>query len=163
MLSGETPACAATAAIVVSRKPSRSNSSRAACTTSRRRASARARRPEASYVLLTCVIFGPHTLSTVKLYLIGVIVTSYVSADPAALVVRSIHAMADGGRDGFEPLYHPRAVDRENRIQPASSRGPGAAGFYSTALWLRAAFADLHYDIHHAVADGDLVVVNSTM
>jgi predicted ester cyclase len=95
--------------------------------------------------------------------LIGVIVTSSVSADPAALVVRSIHAMADGGRDDFEPLYHPRAVDRENRIQPASSRVPGAAGFYSTALWLRAAFADLHYDIHHAVADGDLVVVNSTM
>jgi predicted ester cyclase len=89
--------------------------------------------------------------------------TSSVSADPAALVVRSIHAMADGGRDDFEPLYHPRAVDRENRIQPASSRVPGAAGFYSTALWLRAAFSDLHYGIHHAVADGDLVVVNSTM
>jgi predicted ester cyclase len=30
-------------------------------------------------------------------------------------------------------------------------------------LWLRAAFADLHYDIHHAVADGNLVAVNSTM
>ena len=36
-------------------------------------------------------------------------------------------------------------------------------GYYSTALWLRAAFAGLHYDIHHAVTDGDLVVVNSTM
>ena len=28
---------------------------------------------------------------------------------------------------------------------------------------MRAAFADLHYDIHHAIADGDLVAVNSTM
>ena len=31
------------------------------------------------------------------------------------------------------------------------------------ALWLRAAFADLHYDIHHAIADSSLVAVNSTM
>jgi predicted ester cyclase len=30
-------------------------------------------------------------------------------------------------------------------------------------MWLRAAFADLHYDIHHAMADGELVAVNSTM
>jgi predicted ester cyclase len=86
-----------------------------------------------------------------------------VSADPVSVVVRSIHAMAHGDRAEFDLLYHPLAVDRENRIQPPSSRVPGAAGFYSTALWLRAAFAGLHYDIHHAVADGDLVAVNSTM
>ena len=89
--------------------------------------------------------------------------TSSVAAGPAALVVRSIHAMADGDRTDFDPLYHSHAVDRENRIQPPSSRVAGAAGFYSTALWLRAAFADLHYDIHHAIAEGDLVAVNSTM
>lgn len=89
--------------------------------------------------------------------------SSTVSLDPVALVVRSIHTMADGERADFDPLYHPQAVDRENSVQPPSSRVPGAAGFYSTALWLRAAFAGLHYDIHHAVADGDLVVVNSTM
>ncbi len=86
-----------------------------------------------------------------------------LSADPAAVAVRSIHAMADGARSDFEPLYHPRAVDQENRIQPPSSRVGGAEGFWSTALWLRAAFAGLRYDVHHAVADGDLVVVNSTM
>jgi predicted ester cyclase len=88
---------------------------------------------------------------------------SSVAADPATVAVRSIHAMADGDRAAFEPLYDPGAADRENRIQPPSSRVPGAAGFWSTALWLRAAFADLHYDIHHAVAEGDLVAVNSTM
>jgi predicted ester cyclase len=86
-----------------------------------------------------------------------------VSADPVSVAVRSIHTMARGDRADFESLYHPLAVDRENRIQPPSSRVPGPACFYSTALWLRAAFADLHYDIHHAIADGDLVVVNSTM
>src|SRR6201989_2740100 len=86
-----------------------------------------------------------------------------VSAGPASLAVRSIHAMADGDRADFDPLYHPRAVDRENRIQPPSSRVPGPDGFYSTALGLGGAFADLHYDIHHAIADGNLVAVNSTM
>jgi predicted ester cyclase len=86
-----------------------------------------------------------------------------VSADPVAVVVRSIHAMADGDRAEFDLLYHPLAADRENRVQPPSSRVPGPACFYSTALWLRAAFAGLHYDIHHAVAEGDLVAVNSTM
>jgi predicted ester cyclase len=88
--------------------------------------------------------------------------SSTVSADPVSVAVRSIHAMADGDRADFDLLYHPHAVHREN-VQPPSSRVPGPAGFYSTALWLRAAFAGLHYDIHHAIADGDLVAVNSTM
>jgi predicted ester cyclase len=86
-----------------------------------------------------------------------------VSADPISVAVRSIHAMADGDGVDFDHLYHPLAVDRENPVQPPSSRVPGPAGFYSTALWLRAAFADLRYDIHHAIADGNLVAVNSTM
>ena len=30
-------------------------------------------------------------------------------------------------------------------------------------MWLRSAFADLHYDIHHSIVGGDLVAVNSTM
>ncbi len=86
-----------------------------------------------------------------------------VTTDPIAVVVRSIHAMAEGDRAAFEPLYQPSAVDHENTVQPPSSRVPGAAGFYSTAQWLRAAFGGLHYDIHHALTDGDLVAVNSTM
>jgi predicted ester cyclase len=85
------------------------------------------------------------------------------SLDPTAVAVRSIHMMADGDRADFDPLYQPGAVDLENRIQPPSSRIPGPAGFYSTALWLRAAFAGLHYDIRHGIADGNLVAVNSTM
>ena len=55
--------------------------------------------------------------------------TASVSADPATVAVRSIHAMADGTRAEFEPLYHPQAVDRENRIQPPPSRVPGPEGF----------------------------------
>jgi len=86
-----------------------------------------------------------------------------VSADPTAVAIRSIHTMATGDRAEFDPLYDPRAVDHENNIQPPSSRVPGPAGFHSTAQWLRTAFTDLHYDIHHAVTDGNLVAVNSTM
>jgi hypothetical protein len=89
--------------------------------------------------------------------------SSAVSAGPVSVAVRALQAIADGDRADFDPLYHPRAADRENRAQPPSSRVPGPAGVYATALWLRAAFAGLHYDIHHAVADGDLVAVNSKM
>src|SRR5258708_1390973 len=71
--------------------------------------------------------------------------------------------MAAGQRAEFEPLYHPEAVDRENRIQPPPSRVSGPAGFWSTAQWLRVAFAGLHYEIHHAIVDGDMVAVNSSM
>ena len=86
-----------------------------------------------------------------------------VATDPITVVVRSIHAMAEGDRASFEPLYQSNAVDHENRVQPPSSRVPGADGFYATARWLRAAFGGLHYEIHHAVTDGDLVAVHSTM
>jgi predicted ester cyclase len=89
--------------------------------------------------------------------------TSVESADLPSVAVRSIHAMADGERAIFDPLYASDAVDHENRVQPPSSRVPGPDGFYSTAQWLRAAFRDLHYDIHAAVAQGDLVAVSSTM
>lgn len=83
--------------------------------------------------------------------------------DPVSVAIRSIHTMATGRRADFDEVAHPASRDRENRVQPPSSRVPGPAGFYSTAVWLRAAFADLHYDIHEAVADGDVVAVDSTM
>lgn len=79
------------------------------------------------------------------------------------IAVRSIHLMASGERAEFDALYAPTALDHENVVQPPSSRVPGAAGFWSTAQWLRTAFADLHYDIHHVVTDGELIAVNSTM
>lgn len=89
--------------------------------------------------------------------------SSPVSTDPVAVAVASIHAMAAGDRAEFIALYQPDAVDHENSVQPPSSRVPGPDGFWSTALWLRAAFAGLRYDVHHAVAEGDLVAVDSTM
>ena len=89
--------------------------------------------------------------------------TDGLSADPVGVAIRSLRTMATGGRSDFDAVFHPDAVNRENKVQPPSSRVPGPAGFHSTALWLRAAFAGLHYEIHHALTDGDLVAVNSTM
>ena len=68
------------------------------------------------------------------------------SADPVAVAIRSLHTMAAGGRSDFDAVFHPDAVNRENKVQPPSSRVPGPAGFHSTALWLRTAFAGLHYE-----------------
>ena len=53
--------------------------------------------------------------------------SSAVSTDPVSVAVRSIHAIAAGDRADFDPLYRPRAVDRENQVQPPSSRVPGPA------------------------------------
>jgi predicted ester cyclase len=86
-----------------------------------------------------------------------------VSGDLRSIAIRSILLMADGERGDFDEVVDPNATDRENVVQPPASRVPGPAGFYATALWLRAAYADLHYEIHHAVADGEIVAVNSTM
>ena len=41
--------------------------------------------------------------------------------------------------------------------------GPGAGRPTTRLRCGCAAFAGLHYDIHHAIADGDLIAVNSTM
>lgn len=86
-----------------------------------------------------------------------------VSGDLTSIAIRSIQIMADGELADFEAVVHPAAIDRENVVQPPASRVPGPAGYYATAQWLRSAYADLHYEIHHAVADGEIVAVNSTM
>ena len=80
-----------------------------------------------------------------------------------ALCARSIHLMADGDLKDFEAVFHPNARNREAAVEPPACRGTGPAAFYATALWLRSAYADLHWEIHDVVADGDLVVVHATM
>ena len=86
-----------------------------------------------------------------------------VSADPKSVAVRSIQLMASGTRADFDDAIHPDGFTRERRAAPPSARGNGPGAFYELALWLRGAIADLSYEIHHAVAEGELVTVNSTM
>lgn len=83
--------------------------------------------------------------------------------DPKALCARSLYIMPGGDLREFEALIHPEATNREAAHEPMASRGKGPAAFYATALWLRGAFSELHWDIYKVVADGDLVAVYSTM
>jgi predicted ester cyclase len=62
-----------------------------------------------------------------------------------------------------KPSSIPKAVNREAKAEPPACRQPGPAGFYATALWLRDMFAELAFEIHEVVADGDLAVVHNTM
>jgi predicted ester cyclase len=77
--------------------------------------------------------------------------------------VRSMTIMASGDLDELTRVVHPEAVNREAKDEPPSCRGRGPAAFAATARWLRAAFADLDFDIHDVATDGDLVVVHCTM
>ena len=77
--------------------------------------------------------------------------------------VRSMKIMASGDLDELTDVVHPEAVNREADAEPPSCRGRGPAAFAATARWLRAAFADLDFEIHEVVADGDLVVAHCTM
>ena len=83
--------------------------------------------------------------------------------DARSVAIASIHAMVDGGAEQFAELYTPDAFTRERIAAPPEARGTGPDAFFALARWLRAAFADYHYEIHTTVSEGDLVAVNSTM
>jgi predicted ester cyclase len=79
------------------------------------------------------------------------------------LCVESMHIMASGDMSDFQRVVHPQAINREAKDEPPAAHEPGPNGFYATALWLRAAFADLSFEVHDVVAEGELVVVHNTM
>jgi predicted ester cyclase len=87
-----------------------------------------------------------------------------VEAETAkAVCLRAFQIMVDGSFDDFVDVVHPDAVNREARDEPPESRGRGPAAFYATALWLRSWFAELAFEIHEVVSEGDLVVIHNTM
>ncbi len=88
---------------------------------------------------------------------------STITSEAKQLALRSIEIMGNGTPEDFEQVVHPQAVNREGKDEPPASRGQGPAAFYATALWLRAAYADLKWEIHDVVVEGDLVVVHATM
>ena len=85
------------------------------------------------------------------------------SHDLKSVAIQSIHCMASGTRTDFDAAIHPDGFTRERMAAPLSARGTGPGAFQELAMWLRAAFAELHYDIHLAAVEGNVVTVNSTM
>ena len=83
--------------------------------------------------------------------------------DLKELCIRATRVMADGTLEDFEAVVHPEARNREDVDEPPASRGRGPPSFYATALWLRDAYAELRWDIHEVVSEGDLVVLHATM
>jgi predicted ester cyclase len=79
------------------------------------------------------------------------------------IAVRSVQIMVDGTRTDFAEIVHPDAYNRESVTEPPACRGRGPDAFHATAHWLRDAFADLAFDLHEVVHQGDLVVVHCTM
>ena len=89
--------------------------------------------------------------------------TASTYSGPTALCARSLDLMAAGSPEDFERVFCPQAVNREAAVEPPLTRQPGPAGFYATAQWLRAAFSGLHFEIHEAAEQDDLVVLHVTM
>lgn len=81
----------------------------------------------------------------------------------ARVAVASLHAMGSGTLAEFRSLYTEDAVNREARAEPPEARGTGPAALFASALWLRAAFSDLAWEVHEVVHDDELVVIHSTM
>jgi predicted ester cyclase len=85
------------------------------------------------------------------------------SVTPADVATAGIHIMPAADLAEFRRVIHPDAVNRESAHEPPATRGRGPAAFHATALWLRAAFSDLSFAVHHTVTEGDLVVQHVTL
>ncbi|MGH3933182.1 MAG: ester cyclase [Pseudonocardiaceae bacterium] len=84
-------------------------------------------------------------------------------SDAKAVCLRYIEIMTNGPIEDFEAVVHPDAVNRQAKNEPLACRGRGPAAYYATALWVREAFADLHWEVHDVIAEGDLVALHCTM
>jgi predicted ester cyclase len=81
-----------------------------------------------------------------------------------AVALRSFEVMAHGTREDFELLIDPSWVNHEAIDEPPASRQAyGPAACEATALWLRAAFSELSWEVQEVVTERDLVVVHCTM
>ncbi|WP_067574124.1 ester cyclase [Nocardia acidivorans] len=90
--------------------------------------------------------------------------TAPTAAETArALAIRSVHLMAEGERADFDAIIHPDAINREAKSEPPAARDRGPAAYFATALWLRAAYAELRHTIEAAIVNDDLVALRTTM
>jgi predicted ester cyclase len=79
------------------------------------------------------------------------------------LAIRGFRLMEDWDDDEAGAIIAPGMVNDEAMAEPPAARTPGIAGVRATYDWLHAAYQDLHWAIHTIVAEGDWVVVHTTM
>lgn len=91
--------------------------------------------------------------------------SSHASLDPnaEAVVLRSFEIMGGSRLEDFQAVFHPECVNHEAKAEPPATRGRGPEAMYATAQWLQAAYANLTWEIHEVVVEGDLVAVHCTM
>lgn len=82
---------------------------------------------------------------------------------PEQVARRSFEIMESGDLADFEELVHPEGFNYEQFDEPPDTRGRGPLAWHATALWLRRAFADLTWNVHHVIAAGDVVAFHCTM
>ena len=79
------------------------------------------------------------------------------------LAIRSTRLMENWNDAEAAAIIAPGWVNDEAMAEPPAAATPGPAGLRVTYDWLHAAYEDLHWTIHNIVAEGDWVVVHTTM
>ncbi|PWJ25007.1 putative ester cyclase [Branchiibius hedensis] len=79
------------------------------------------------------------------------------------LVSRAVAVMADGQREEFDLLIHPKATNREAVDEPPAARTHGPEAFWASAQWLRSAYSDLVFVQDLVVREADTAVWHGTM
>ena len=90
-------------------------------------------------------------------------VSSVGTVSSTQVAVASIKAMESLELEPHLAITHPEAVNREAANEPLDCRGAGPAAFQATARWLHGFASDINWEVDNAVAEGELVAVQTTM
>lgn len=81
----------------------------------------------------------------------------------AELAKLHFQAMETGDAELAAASIHPAHVNHEAPDHPPASATPGVPGFLATSAWLRLAFAELHFEVHDLVTEGERSIAYVTM